>query len=72
MSRSVNKIIQVGNASLEGATLALCSVERREALERLVRGIRHVELETNPGFFDHFVAGCQFVPMENSSADVLD
>ena len=67
-----DKIIQVGNASLEGATLALCSVERRESLEQLVRGIRHVELETAPGFFDHFVAGCQFVPMENSSAAVLD
>jgi uncharacterized 2Fe-2S/4Fe-4S cluster protein (DUF4445 family) len=67
-----DKIVQVGNASLEGATLALCSVERRETLERLVHDIRHVELETAPGFFDHFVAGCQYVPMENSSAAVLD
>ena len=23
-------------------------------------GFTHIELETNPNFFDHFVEGCQF------------
>jgi uncharacterized 2Fe-2S/4Fe-4S cluster protein (DUF4445 family) len=57
------KIVQVGNAAIEGACLALLSVTRRRSLEELVKGIRHVELETDPGFFDHFVLGCQFNPV---------
>jgi hypothetical protein len=32
-------------------------------LEELVKGIKHVELETDPEFFDHFVQGCQFRPV---------
>jgi uncharacterized 2Fe-2S/4Fe-4S cluster protein (DUF4445 family) len=58
-----DKIVQVGNAAIEGACLALLSVSRRRALEELVKTIRHVELETDPDFFDHFVEGCQFDPV---------
>lgn len=58
-----DKIVQIGNAAIEGACLALLSVTRRRELEELVKGIRHVELETDPGFFDHFVQGCQFNPV---------
>jgi uncharacterized 2Fe-2S/4Fe-4S cluster protein (DUF4445 family) len=58
-------VVQVGNASLEGATIALCSTRRREALHALVQGIEHVQLESHPDFFDHFVYGCQFVPVES-------
>ncbi len=57
------KIVQVGNAAIEGASIALLSVSRRRELEELVKSIRHVELETDPDFFDHFVAGCQFRPL---------
>lgn len=57
------KIVPVGNAALAGATLALLSVTRRRELEELVKTIEHVELETDPEFFDHFVAGCQFRPI---------
>lgn len=53
---------QVGNAALEGASVALLSVSRRAALEQIVRRIEHVRLETHPAFFDIFVDGCQFVP----------
>jgi uncharacterized 2Fe-2S/4Fe-4S cluster protein (DUF4445 family) len=53
---------QVGNAALEGASVALLSVSRRAALEQIVRQIVHVRLETHPAFFDIFVDGCQFVP----------
>lgn len=61
------KIVQVGNASLEGATIALLSAKKRRELEDLVKTVRHVELETDPSFFDHFVSGCQFSPLRNHS-----
>jgi uncharacterized 2Fe-2S/4Fe-4S cluster protein (DUF4445 family) len=57
------KIVQVGNAAIEGASIALLSRTRRAELEGLVRRIEHVELETDPDFFDHFVMGCQFQPL---------
>lgn len=56
------RITVVGNAAIEGATLALLSVARRRELEALVATVEHVELETDPDFFDHFVAGCLFQP----------
>lgn len=56
------KIVQVGNAALEGATLALVSRTRRQELEALVKRVEHCRLETHPGFFDFFVDGCQFRP----------
>ena len=62
------KIVKVGNASLEGATLMLTSSEMRRVAERLVRRIEHVELETTSDFFDIFVEGCQFKPMETDFA----
>jgi uncharacterized 2Fe-2S/4Fe-4S cluster protein (DUF4445 family) len=62
-----DKIVQIGNASIEGATRALCSMADRRDLESLVRRIEHVELETDPHFFDHFVEGCQFTPINDCS-----
>ena len=58
------KIVKVGNAAIEGETIALLSRARRAELEELVRRIEHVELETDPDFFDHFAFGCQFRPLE--------
>ncbi len=55
-----DRVVQVGNAAIEGATIALLSASRRRELEALVAGIEHVELESDPNFFDHFVNGCQF------------
>jgi uncharacterized 2Fe-2S/4Fe-4S cluster protein (DUF4445 family) len=59
------KILQVGNASIEGACIALLSKTRRAGLESLVRRVTHCRLETHPGFFDFFVDGCQFHPIES-------
>jgi len=59
------KIVQIGNASIEGATIALLSKAKRDELEALIGTIIHVELETDPNFFEHFVIGCQFIPVEN-------
>ena len=41
----------------------LLSESKRESLDRLVKRIEHVELETTPDFFEVFVEGCQFKPM---------
>jgi uncharacterized 2Fe-2S/4Fe-4S cluster protein (DUF4445 family) len=60
-----DKIVQVGNAALEGATIALISRTRRQELEALVKTVEHCRLETHPGFFDFFVDGCQFRPVES-------
>ena len=57
------KVVKVGNASLEGATIMLVSGELRHTMENLIRNIEHVELETTPDFFDIFVEGCMFNPM---------
>ena len=58
------RIRQVGNASIEGACIALLSRGKRAELEDLVRRVTHCRLETHPGFFDVFVEGCQFGPFE--------
>jgi uncharacterized 2Fe-2S/4Fe-4S cluster protein (DUF4445 family) len=57
------RIQRVGNAAIEGATLALRSVRLRRELESFVQGIEHAELEADEGFFDAFVEGCQFKPL---------
>ena len=59
------KIVQAGNAAIEGATIALLSKTKRQELEELVRKVQHCRLETHPGFFDFFVEGCQFKPVES-------
>jgi uncharacterized 2Fe-2S/4Fe-4S cluster protein (DUF4445 family) len=62
-----DKIVQVGNAALEGATIALVSLAKRQDIESLVKRIEHCRLETHPGFFDFFVDGCQFRPVESAT-----
>ncbi len=59
-----SRMKQIGNATIEGLTLALLSVSKRNELEKLIKQIEHIELETDPEFFDHFVDGCQFAAME--------
>ena len=56
------RIVQIGNAAIEGASMALLSQTKRRELEQLVRRVEHCRLETHPGFFDYFVEGCQFKP----------
>jgi uncharacterized 2Fe-2S/4Fe-4S cluster protein (DUF4445 family) len=67
-----DKIVQVGNAALEGATIALVSRSKREEIENLVKRIEHCRLETHPGFFDFFVDGCQFRPVGASTRTTSD
>ena len=53
------------NAAIEGACIALLSVSQRDTLETLVRRVEHCRLETHPDFFDFFVEGCQFKPVQS-------
>jgi uncharacterized 2Fe-2S/4Fe-4S cluster protein (DUF4445 family) len=61
------KILQVGNASIEGACIALLSCAKRAELEALVKRVTHCRLETHPEFFNYFVEGCQFNPVESAA-----
>ena len=60
------KIVQVGNAAIEGASIALLSTDRRRELEALVRRVQHCRLETHASIFDLFVDGCQFKTIEST------
>jgi len=59
-----SRVLKIGNASVAGAKQILLSRRKRQSLEELVKGIQHVELEMTPDFFDIFVEGCQFKPMD--------
>jgi uncharacterized 2Fe-2S/4Fe-4S cluster protein (DUF4445 family) len=59
------RIVRIGNAAIEGASMALLSRARRRELEQLVARVEHCRLETHPDFFDFFVFGCQFVPVRS-------
>jgi len=59
-----DRILRIGNASIEGATATLLSTSARRKLERFVTTVRHIELETDPRFFDFFVDGCLFRPFD--------
>lgn len=61
-----SKIVQVGNAAIEGASIALLSMSKRRELEALARRVEHCRLETHPDFFDFFVEGCQFKPLRSA------
>ena len=67
-----SKIRQVGNASIEGACIALLSRTKRADLESLVKRVEHCRLETHPRFFDVFVEGCQFAPIVNLLEEPTD
>jgi len=65
-----SKIVQVGNAAIEGASIALLSKSKRNELENLVEKVTHCRLETDPLFFEYFVEGCQFNPVESLNQSV--
>ena len=58
-----DRIVRVGNAAIEGASMALLSRRLRRELEETVLRVEHCRLETHPDFFDFFVFGCQFTPV---------
>jgi uncharacterized 2Fe-2S/4Fe-4S cluster protein (DUF4445 family) len=67
-----SRIVQVGNAAIEGASIALLSRSRRRELEELVTRVEHCRLETHQSFFDYFVEGCQFKAVGQESRMATD
>ena len=65
-----DRIVKIGNASIQGAKEVLLSRRKRQSIENLVKRIEHVELETTGDFFEVFVEGCQFKPMPTILAPV--
>jgi uncharacterized 2Fe-2S/4Fe-4S cluster protein (DUF4445 family) len=62
------KIVQVGNASVEGACIALLSRTKRNELEAMAKRVKHCRLEAHERFFDFFVEGCQFKTVDTAFA----
>lgn len=58
-----DKIMKLGNASLEGARAVLLNKINRAEIEQLVRKIEHIELEQEADFFNIFVENTQFNPI---------
>jgi len=57
------RIVRIGNASIEGAKAVLLSRTMRDRVEAMVRSIEHVELEREPDFFDLFAELTSFAPI---------
>ncbi|WP_136442719.1 ASKHA domain-containing protein [Pacificoceanicola onchidii] len=51
----LDKVTSAGNAAGTGARIALCNVEARREIERVVREITKVETAIEPKFQEHFV-----------------
>ena len=64
----IERVHKVGNAALQGAREMLLSQRKRRDIEKLIQTIEHIELEMEPDFFDVFVEGCQFKPIDGFSA----
>lgn len=60
----LDRVVQAGNAAIEGASMMLLSRTKRDEIEALVRRVEHCRLEAHPEFFDFFVEGCQFKPLD--------
>tara|TARA_B100001123_G_scaffold372637_1_gene436681 strand:+ start:3859 stop:5535 length:1677 start_codon:yes stop_codon:yes gene_type:complete len=62
-----DRVIKVGNAAAQGAREMLLSRKKRSEIAELISRVEHVELETTEDFFEMFVEGCQFKPMNCQS-----
>jgi len=58
------RFVQIGNAAIDGCVQALRNKKRRNQYEQFVQKIKTINLESDPDFFDYFVNGCQFIPIE--------
>ncbi|MCH2129642.1 MAG: ASKHA domain-containing protein [Pirellulaceae bacterium] len=61
-----DRIVKVGNAAARGARQLLLSVATRQRAAEWIGSIEHIELETTEDFFEIFVEGCQFKPMDQA------
>jgi uncharacterized 2Fe-2S/4Fe-4S cluster protein (DUF4445 family) len=61
-----DKYRYVGNTSLAGAYAMLISDKAERKLSELARSMTYIELSTQPGYMDSFVAAC-FLPHTDSA-----
>ena len=62
-----DRVVKLGNGAAQGAREMLFSRKKREIVGELIKKVEHVELETTSDFFEVFVEGCQFKPMNLDS-----
>ena len=55
-----NRVIQAGNAAVEGASMMLLSRSKRCEAENIVAITEHISLEKEPGFEDMYIDGLRF------------
>jgi hypothetical protein len=55
-----DRVVKLGNASLQGARALLCDESLRRELEEFTPQIEHVRLELDPDFFNLYVGGMGF------------
>lgn len=60
-----DRVVQAGNAAIEGASMMLLSREKRSEAEKMVAITEHISLENEPGFEDMFIEGLIFGPIES-------
>ena len=63
---SLEHFSYIGNSSLSGAYAMLTSSQSREKVDELARSMTYLELSTEPGYMDSFVAAC-FLPHTDSN-----
>jgi len=56
----------IGNASLQGASLALLSRDFRARLDKIAQSMTYIDLSTLPGYMDEFIASL-FIPHTDAS-----
>jgi uncharacterized 2Fe-2S/4Fe-4S cluster protein (DUF4445 family) len=59
-----DRVLQAGNAAIEGASMMLLSRLKRDEAEEIVAITEHISLENEPGFEDMFIEGLRFGPIE--------
>ncbi len=62
----VEKYHYIGNSSLSGAYAMVLSEDAEEKVYELARNMTYLELSTDPGYMDEFVAAC-FLPHTNAN-----
>ena len=63
---SLERYDYIGNSSLTGACAMLLSEKAKEKVFEIGRNMTYIELSTEPGYMDEFVAAC-FLPHTDSS-----
>jgi len=60
----------VGNAALQGASMALFSKAHRERMDRIVQKAVEKSLSNHPYFMEHYIENMMFPEIENDASRV--